>query len=157
MKYCELKWHDEESNIVECVNCHRIRKSTVSDLSKIRLICGNTAYKTPIEQGTSILVEPNDVPPLFTRLTNFSKSAIKHVAAGNPTCTVEEIEERHAICKSCEWYRKKTNKPNEGICGHIACGCNLSAENIFLNKLAWADQECPVHKWGKINRENNEK
>lgn len=28
----------------------------------------------------------------------------------------------------------------------------LLVQKIFLNKLAWADQECPVGKWNKIER-----
>jgi hypothetical protein len=27
------------------------------------------------------------------------------------------------------------------------CGCNISNKSIFLNKLAWADQKCPLNKW----------
>ena len=33
----------------------------------------------------------------------------------------------------------------------LVCGCNLSRKKIFMNKLAWADQECPLSKWGKEN------
>jgi hypothetical protein len=31
----------------------------------------------------------------------------------------------------------------------LMCGCNLSKKKVFLNKLAWADQECPLGKWKK--------
>jgi hypothetical protein len=32
------------------------------------------------------------------------------------------------------------------------CGCAISKKSKFLNKLAWADQECPAGKWPKISR-----
>jgi hypothetical protein len=32
----------------------------------------------------------------------------------------------------------------------LVCGCNLNKKQIFMNKLAWADQECPVGKWGSL-------
>jgi hypothetical protein len=35
------------------------------------------------------------------------------------------------------------------------CGCNLSSRKIFMNKLAWADQKCPLDKWVAINRSKN--
>jgi glycosyltransferase involved in cell wall biosynthesis len=28
------------------------------------------------------------------------------------------------------------------------CGCNINDQQIYLNKLAWADQKCPISKWG---------
>lgn len=31
----------------------------------------------------------------------------------------------------------------------MMCGCNVNRKKVFLNKLAWADQECPLGKWGK--------
>jgi hypothetical protein len=32
----------------------------------------------------------------------------------------------------------------------MVCGCAISNKKIFLNKLAWADQECPIGKWKKL-------
>jgi hypothetical protein len=31
----------------------------------------------------------------------------------------------------------------------MVCGCNVNTKKVFLNKLAWADQECPLGKWKK--------
>ena len=31
----------------------------------------------------------------------------------------------------------------------MMCGCNVNGKKVFLNKLAWADQECPLGKWKK--------
>lgn len=28
------------------------------------------------------------------------------------------------------------------------CGCNINDQQIYLNKLAWSDQRCPIRRWG---------
>ena len=37
------------------------------------------------------------------------------------------------------------------------CGCNINTKKKFMNKLAWADQECPIGKWKKIGVNNDNK
>lgn len=75
----------------------------------------------------------------------FLKSLWFHVARGLPKSTQQEINERFNVCLNCE---KFNNIKSE--CG--VCGCNINTKRIFLNKLAWADQECPIGKWSKIIR-----
>jgi hypothetical protein len=56
-------------------------------------------------------------------------------------CTQQQIDERLSICKSCEFYENET-------C--LKCGCSLSREKNFMNKLYWADKSCPIGKWGPV-------
>ena len=70
---------------------------------------------------------------------NFAVASAKHVAAGMPTCSEEEIIRRHDICMGCEFF-------NDNSCGK--CGCPIARDKKFISKLAWADQSCPVGKWG---------
>lgn len=70
---------------------------------------------------------------------NFAVATAKHVAAGMPTCSDEEIIRRHDICMGCEFFKNNS-------CGK--CGCPISRDKKFISKLAWADQSCPVGKWG---------
>ena len=70
---------------------------------------------------------------------NFAVASAQHVAAGMPTCSDEEIIRRHDICMSCEFFK-------DNSCGK--CGCPISRDKRFISKLAWADQSCPVGKWG---------
>ena len=56
-------------------------------------------------------------------------------------CTQAQIDERLKICHGCEFYKNNT-------C--LKCGCVLSREKTYMNKLLWADQKCPVEKWGPI-------
>lgn len=32
----------------------------------------------------------------------------------------------------------------------LACGCNINKKKTFFNKLAWADQKCPLAKWDAV-------
>lgn len=67
-----------------------------------------------------------------------------HMISGFPTCNKKQISERYRICLRCDKFNK-----TKSICN--VCGCNLSNRKEFMNKLAWADQECPEGKWYKID------
>lgn len=68
-----------------------------------------------------------------------------HIWNGFPKTTKSEILYRYSICVACEKFNSKKSE-----CG--VCGCAINEKSKFLNKLAWADQECPVGKWPKIER-----
>jgi hypothetical protein len=77
------------------------------------------------------------------KLKTFLKSLWFHVWLGFPKCSIDKIKQRFEICStSCDMYNKQ-----DSTC--LMCGCNLSKKKVFLNKLAWADQECPLGKWKK--------
>ena len=85
--------------------------------------------------------KPGAGPSLFQKAANFATSAVKHVAAGAPRCTQEQIDARFAICKTCEHFDGKA-------C--TKCGCPVVREKQFVSKLAWAGERCPVGKWGPV-------
>lgn len=78
------------------------------------------------------------------KISTFIKSLFFHVYAGFPKSSKEEILYRYDICLSCEKYDLIRSE-----CG--VCGCAINNKSKFLNKLAWADQECPIGKWKKIS------
>jgi uncharacterized paraquat-inducible protein A len=80
---------------------------------------------------------------ILLKIQTFLKALWWHVWFGFPKSTKEQIEERLKICISCEEFDKKGS-----TCG--ICGCYVSDKKIFFNKLAWADQECPINKWSKL-------
>ena len=82
---------------------------------------------------------------LVLKLKTFIKSLLFHVWAGFPKATQQEINERYIICLNCDKFKSLSSE-----CG--VCGCAINNKKIFLNKLAWADQECPIGKWQKIKR-----
>lgn len=80
---------------------------------------------------------------MILKIKTFLKSLFFHVRSGLPKATIQEIDYRYNICLSCDEFDK-----NKSQCS--VCGCNISKKSQFLNKLAWADQECPKGKWNKI-------
>lgn len=82
---------------------------------------------------------------LSLRIQTFLKSLWFHIYNGFPKTTQSEILYRYNICVDCDKFDKIKSQ-----CG--VCGCYLSKKSKFLNKLAWADQECPINKWPKIQR-----
>ena len=88
-------------------------------------------------------IEPmpsREAPGFLEKVRNFAAATVQHVAAGMPMASDEEIIRRHDICLSCEFLK-------DGACTH--CGCPISRVAGYVSKLSWADQECPVGKWGK--------
>lgn len=77
---------------------------------------------------------------LATKAANFAAAAASHIAAGMPMASDEEIIRRHDICLGCEHLQNNA-------CN--LCGCPVSRVAAYVSKLSWADQECPIGKWGK--------
>lgn len=83
---------------------------------------------------------------MIQKIKTFIKSLFFHVYAGFPKSTQDEINIRFSICTNgCDMYNTK-----DSSC--MMCGCNVNNKKKFMNKLAWADQECPIGKWKKIER-----
>lgn len=80
----------------------------------------------------------------FDRIRVFAKSLFFHIYAGFPKSTNEQIQYRYDICLGCDSFDKTLSQCT-------ICGCNINNKKMFLNKLAWADQECPLEKWKKIS------
>jgi hypothetical protein len=73
-------------------------------------------------------------------IINFIKSLFWHLYSGSPKSSQELIDNRLSICKTCDLFDRYNSQCLE-------CGCNINNKKIFLNKLAWADQRCPLNKW----------
>ena len=100
-----------------------------------------------IRAAKAAAAPPPEMPSLLERVGNFATSAAKHIAAGAPRCTDEEVAARHAICAGCEYFDGKA-------C--TKCGCPVSRERAYVSKLSWAGESCPVGKWGPVVRPENE-
>lgn len=70
----------------------------------------------------------------------FFKSLFWHISRGMPKSSQELIDKRFSICQTCEKYDNIEQACN-------VCGCNINKKKVFLNKLAWLDQSCPLNKW----------
>jgi hypothetical protein len=74
------------------------------------------------------------------KVKTFLKSLFWHISRGLPKSSQSLINYRYQICLGCEKFDKKHSE-----C--LVCGCNINTKKVFLNKLAWADQKCPIDKW----------
>lgn len=74
------------------------------------------------------------------KILNFFRALFWHVCSGSPKSSKKLIMERYMICCSCDFFDEKKSQ-----C--LQCGCNINTKKILLNKLAWADQKCPLNKW----------
>jgi hypothetical protein len=79
---------------------------------------------------------------IIQNILTFLKALFWHIYSGFPKSSQEEIDHRHGICVNCNFFDHKNSQ-----C--LQCGCNLSNKKEFLNKLAWADQACPIGLWSK--------
>jgi hypothetical protein len=88
-------------------------------------------------------LRPKRFGPTFAqKARNFAASAAKHLAAGMPQATEEQVAERFAICQGCEHFDGKACRK---------CGCPVVRQKKFLSKLSWANESCPVGKWGPVS------
>ena len=95
--------------------------------------------------GVSLVVE-DEIPeppliPCSASLAQYSATDIRNYVSNsdniNNLCSEEEINRRHSICEGCEFF--SNNSCTE-------CGCYLSRDRGYMNKLAMKDQSCPLNK-----------
>lgn len=53
-------------------------------------------------------------------------------------CSVDTIEQRHSVCKSCTYFA-------ENSC--TKCGCSIIRDRNYLNKIAIKSESCPIGLW----------
>jgi hypothetical protein len=109
----------------------------------------NTTQETPVPEkaknidndwwNNSINVINVQNNTLMNKPNSFQPQQISHPT--RKQCSEEQINERMNICQGCEFFQDNT-------C--LQCGCALSRDKTYMNKLLWADQSCPVGKWGPI-------
>ena len=68
----------------------------------------------------------------------FIAALTRHAADGLRKCSQEQVNERLAICQACPAFAGDR-------CQECTCRCN--ERRVFLNKLAWRSEVCPLGKW----------
>ncbi len=76
----------------------------------------------------------------MNKIITFIRSLFWHIYSGCPKSTQDLIDYRYDICLNCDKINEEKN-----TC--LVCGCNINNKKIFINKLAWLDQKCPLNKW----------
>jgi len=107
------------------------------------MVVFDTIQRAPPDEPGHWTPPPIPEPPgLIGKAWNFASSAAKHIAAGMPQATQEQIDARFAVCQACELFDGRA-------C--TKCGCPVIREKAFLSKLSWAHEKCPVGKWGPVD------
>jgi hypothetical protein len=110
--------------------------------TETHLIFRRKSYETLCELFRDNAKQPLRSASLAAKARNFATSAAKHLASGMPRASDEEIARRFAICQACEHFDGKACRQ---------CGCPVVREKKFLSKLSWANEKCPVGKWGPVS------
>ena len=81
---------------------------------------------------------PVDLADIQQKLsTHITQQDIHHES--DSQCSQEEIDSRMNICNGFQ----------NNSC--LQCGCALSRDKNYMNKLFWKKQSCPIGKWGPVN------
>jgi len=72
---------------------------------------------------------------------NASEMKPEHIDESD-MCSEEQILARYALCGRCDFFENNT-------CSK--CGCLLSRNKVYMSKLAWKNESCPIGLWSKIS------
>lgn len=122
----------------------------VQDLYMCKICKVYYPVSNPVNCRVKIYQHQNIEPSIAQKAVNFARAAVIHAAAGNPIVSKDVIKQRLDICKTCPLFKPNSNQAG-GVCTHSSCGCGIQDNLNYLNKIAWADQECPTGLWGKEN------
>ena len=112
-------------------------------------VCNKCGMRVYSEDGPPPMVcyainASSDAPEtelsVIDKIKNFAKATQSHILSGAKLCTDEQIEQRYEVCIKCPYFMDNT-------CDK--CGCPLYRNKKFISKLSWADQACPIGRWGK--------
>lgn len=144
--YCKLTPMPNDNSKYICVNCG----SVFDESNKFGNICPIIIDKLAMDPNMpSVRLDKTTVVSQDGKNEEFNwwdTSVVPYVPSQKHSeqeirkqCSQEQIEKRLAICQACPFYENNT-------C--LKCGCSLSRDRVYMNKLNWADQSCPIGKWG---------
>lgn len=110
---------------------------------QLRDIYKKYVCRIKLQQQSKSTDNPMNVKLIKTERIPVPQQQIK----SKKVCSQQQIDDRLSICKTCQYYKNNT-------C--LQCGCSLSRDQVFMNKLYWPDQSCPIGKWGPVEAESAE-
>lgn len=112
---------------------------------KGRMKCRRCGYIVPqhiAERAQGNIVRecrgPIRFPDVLSRLASFGKAVWRRVRRWGDNRTEAEVAAIFAICEECPHLTDR---------GCAKCGCRVSRESKWLNKLRWRSEHCPIGKW----------
>lgn len=129
---CDFKFKGKDKqdrDLFECPKCGYITT------------CGHCK-----KECVPIIQQQYGEPSTLKKIGNFTFALARHLYKGMPTVTKKQLDERLKICQECPLFKKKDGMVG-GVCSHESCGCTIQDEVVFLNKIAWKTESCPLDKW----------
>lgn len=130
--FCEF--FEIEENKFKCIKCDTIVEVADDFPEPPHLLCRSYMVLTDNQK--------EDSPSISTKAKNFVSSLYGHIKNGMELCPESVIENRYSICQQCEFFQNSTCQK---------CGCPLMRDRIFVSKLAWASEKCPINKWDQYH------
>jgi hypothetical protein len=119
------------NNIIKCQNCDTI------------LEIQDDLEDTPVFPCFGSIADPFKATSIDAQKIKSSASELKPGGIDEPDmCSEDEILARYSICGKCEFFDNNT-------CSK--CGCLLSRNKVYMSKLAWKNESCPVGFWSNIS------
>lgn len=91
--------------------------------------------------GNKISFSDSGEPPLFPCRSPLNQDKDKiplAIQSVMPNSSLDIIEQRYAVCLSCDFLQNNT-------C--TKCGCNITRDRNYMNKLSNEQEHCPIDKW----------
>jgi len=152
MSFCNPQLIDGKLTCHKCGNDFPISLDEFAamnnDTTRITRVCIPPITRAPVEIAAHRA--PPLPPPFPRRFANYIWSTTKHLAHGMPRCTQKQIDTRLEICRACPSNQFIMREPDAEIGMCAACGCCASNADEFNNKLARADESCPLAHWGPV-------
>jgi hypothetical protein len=99
--------------------------------------CGIVVNTTDIHTNT-----PPEIPCLNPFAGEDNNSTIENLQSlhkeDKDVCDINVLNHRYDICQKCEFLENNT-------C--TQCGCFITRNIEYMNKLVHKDQTCPINKW----------
>ena len=131
--FCDLEPVQNSKTQFKCQHCNNIINYDLAESGLPKIPCGVKLSKG-ISGKDIKFIRPN----ILTRIKNFLKALWSHLTTGAKRTSLEERQNRLAICTDCEYY--------DGV-ACTQCGCPITRHQQFVSKLDWKNQKCPVGKW----------
>jgi Family of unknown function (DUF6171) len=77
---------------------------------------------------------PPQPPSWLRKAIHLGRAIVQHLEAGLPAANETTVQNRLAICQTCEHYDLERTSCR-------VCGCNMQI------KVTWLEQQCPIGKW----------
>lgn len=156
--YCEFEDTGEifhNKKIYKCINCNL---KVALENPNTSIICfhyvqqevGQSLTKLNFDQSKYNIMPENKVSEFLDKqidsMLKTTLSGLNPIVGSNPDensllCSEEQIQQRMNICKSCEHFK-------DNSC--LLCGCVVTRNKSYQNKLANKQASCPDNRWGPI-------